>query len=271
MQQLKTANWIIGASSGIGEALALELAEKGEYVICSARSEQALNELCEHDPDNMQAIVLDITDVDQVTQAVTQIAEQGIVTERIIINAGTCEYLDSWTLDLDSIERVMKTNFFGVVQVINASLPLLRKAAKPSLNTPQLVVMSSSVSYQALPRAHVYGASKAALRYFTECLKIDLQHEGIDVRVVSPGFVKTPLTDKNDFEMPFLITSRQAAQRIISGLASSRFDIAFPKRFTWMLKAFSKLPDRLKFHLLAKASRHPEVLAEHGQALMHHQ
>jgi NAD(P)-dependent dehydrogenase (short-subunit alcohol dehydrogenase family) len=183
--------------------------------------------------------------------------------DQVIINAGTCEYIDSEEIDVGVVKEVMDTNFFGALTVVNASLPLLR--AKNELSShlqkqPQLVFMSSSVTYQALPRAGAYGASKAALRYFAECLRLDLQHEGIDVRVVSPGFVKTPLTDKNDFPMPFRISAEQAAQRIEQGLNGKQFDISFPRRFTRLLKLISFLPDGLRFKLLGKSSRH----AGHG-------
>ena len=151
----------------------------------------------------------------------------------------------------------MDTNFNGAINVINAALPLLRAGLViDGKRAPQLAVMSSSVTYQALPRAGAYGASKAALRYFVESLKLDLQHEGIDIRLISPGFVKTPLTDKNDFDMPFIIEVDDAANRIVSGLASKKFDIHFPSRFTRVLKAISLLPDTLRFKLVGKASRH---------------
>ena len=172
----------------------------------------------------------------------------------VIVNAGTCEYIDSKEMDLDSIQRVMNTNFNAAVSTIEASLPLLRESARQG-KRPKLVVMSSSVTYQALPRAHAYGASKAALRYFTECLKIDLQREGIDVHLISPGFVKTPLTDVNDFPMPMIMESDEAASRIIKGLDKNLFDIHFPKRFTYPLKLISLLPDRLRFSLLDKLAR----------------
>jgi NAD(P)-dependent dehydrogenase (short-subunit alcohol dehydrogenase family) len=155
----------------------------------------------------------------------------------------------------------MDTNFYGALNVINASLPLIREAKKIRIHAPQLVLVSSSVTYQALPRAGAYGATKAAIRYMMECLKLDLQHEGIDIRVVSPGFVKTPLTDKNDFPMPFRISADDAAQRIVKGLSGKAFDIHFPKRFTFILKALSCLPDSWRFKLVGKSSRHLEETA----------
>ena len=249
MQQI----WIIGASSGIGLSVAQAYANKGHNVLVSARNEQKLKELCEGN-DHLHPVPLDATDsasIQSAQQAVKNITGH---LDKVIINAGTAEYVDLLPVDVDLVRRVFEINFFGAINMVNASLPFLYDAVSEG-QKPQLVIVSSSVSYQALTRAHAYGASKAAIRYFTECLKADVQHQGVDVRVVSPGFVKTPLTDKNDFEMPFLITSEEAAKRIIKGLNGSRFDIHFPKRFTLLLKLFSFLPHRVKFWLLGKMSR----------------
>jgi len=260
--------WIVGASSGIGHGLAQEYAKQGACIVISARNEIALNELKQRCLDlgasDVLVAPLDINDDSQVTGAV-DIVTQRLKTEdhleKVVINSGVCEYVDQYPIELELMHRVMNTNFYGAVRMTNAVLPLLELAAGQSVK-PQLVFVGSSVSYQALPRAHAYGASKAALRYFAECLKMDLQKQGIDVRVVSPGFVKTPLTDLNDFDMPFIVTVEEAAQRIRRGLESSSFDVAFPKRFTWMLKLFSWLPNAIKFSLLSKMSRHDPASSE---------
>jgi short-subunit dehydrogenase len=255
--------WLIGASSGIGEALANELIKTSSTVFISARNKAKLDSLCQSAPDQLIPVEMDVTDDWSVNAAVQKISEYTGHLDKVIINAGICEYIDSDEIDIQVVRQVMETNFFGALNVLNESLPLLRRTLESTQgnHSPKVVFISSSVTYQPLPRAGAYGASKAALRYFAESLKLDLQLEGIDVRVVSPGFVKTPLTDKNDFPMPFRISSEQAAQRILKGLESKNFDIAFPKRFTWCLKLLSKLPDRLRFKLLGKASRHSELIA----------
>jgi len=246
--------WVIGASTGIGKALVTALAKFDKSIIASARSRDKLDALCGLTPSKCQPHTLDITDDSACQAAVKKLQSTYPSIDMVVVNAGTCEYIDSDEIDMNSIKRVMDTNFTAAVSTINAALPLLRESAKQG-KRPKLVVMSSSVTYQALPRAHVYGASKAALRYFSECLKIDLQQEGIDVHLVSPGFVKTPLTDLNDFPMPLLMEPEEAASRIISGLERGIFDIHFPQRFTRTLKLISLLPDRLRFSLLAKLSR----------------
>jgi short-subunit dehydrogenase len=252
--------WLVGASSGIGQSLAFAYAELGHRVFISARSVDALNAQAlsyakkvlvnKGSTGQLVAMPLDVTDSTSISNAVNTIKDHVEFLDSVIINAGTCEYIDDIVMDIDLFRRVMETNLFGAIQVSNASLPLLFNSPEP-----QLVFVSSSVTYQTLPRAHAYGGSKAALHYFAECLKIDIQYHGIDVRVVSPGFVKTPLTDKNDFDMPFMITSDNAAQRIIKGLKGKKFDVHFPKRFTVTLKIFSFLPDRIKFKLLGKMTR----------------
>ncbi len=248
------SNWIIGASTGIGAALMRKLQERGERVFASARNADKLDKAIAGLA-QCHAVPLDVCDKGTIDKAVDFIREHVGYIDRLVVNAGTCEYMDSDELDVDLVRRVFETNVFGAIQSINAALPLLRAAKKEGRN-PQLVVIGSSVSYQALPRAHAYGGSKAAIRYFTECLKIDLQKEGIDVRIVSPGFVDTPLTEQNDFPMPFRISADEAAAEIVKGLDGSQFDVHFPKRFTRMLKGFSSLPQALRFKLLAGMSRH---------------
>jgi len=249
--------WIIGASTGIGRALAENLAREDRGLFLSARHEPPLDRLAAQLPGRAEALPLDIIDAQSVATAAEFIGGRCAGLDMVIINAGTCEYIDASDIDPAVIRRVMETNFHGAVHAVHAALPLLRYARQLRQSVrPMLVLVSSSVTYLAMPRAGAYGASKAALRYLAESLKLDLQHEGIDVRIVSPGFVKTPLTDRNDFPMPFLMDADTAARRIVRGLAGSRFDIHFPRRFTWLLKLLALLPAPLRHRLLGRLSRH---------------
>lgn len=257
--------WVVGASTGIGASLVSVLDEVGSQIFVSARNLSKIKTLFPQSAARIIPVEMDVINEASVEHALGDIREHTSHLDLVIINAGTCEYIDSISIDVASVKRVMDTNFYGALNVINASLPLIRAAKNVSKKAPQIVVVSSSVTYQALPRAGAYGASKAAIRYMMECLRLDLQHEGIDVRVVSPGFVKTPLTDKNDFPMPFRISADEAAQRIVKGLKGKAFDIHFPKRFTFILKAISCLPDRLRFRLVGKSSRHLEENPELGR------
>ena len=250
--------WLVGASTGIGFSLCKALSQAGKTVIASARSADKLEKLATECASPCYSMPLDISDSDEVAHISNVVSEQYQSVDMLIVNAGTCEYIDGPNIDLDSVKRVMDTNFWGAITLIEHALPLLREAVKQGRQA-KLVVMLSSVAYQALPRAHAYGSSKAALRYFTECLKIDLQQEGIGVQIISPGFVKTPLTDLNDFPMPFMIDTEEATRRILDGLQKNTFDIHFPKRFTYPLKALSLLPAKLRFALLEKLSRPQDV------------
>jgi NAD(P)-dependent dehydrogenase (short-subunit alcohol dehydrogenase family) len=254
--------WLVGASTGIGASLVKAFDDVDTQIFVSARNVSKINTLFLECAARIIPVELDVVDEASVNAAISKVLSHTAHLDTVIINAGTCEYIDSKEIDIASVKRVMDTNFYGALNIINASLPLIRAAKNTRELAPQLVLVSSSVSYQALPRAGAYGASKAAIRYMMECLKFDLQHEGIDIRVVSPGFVKTPLTDKNDFPMPFRISADEAAQRIVKGLKGNAFDIHFPKRFTYILKALSCLPDRLRFSLIGKSSRHLDDFPE---------
>ena len=252
--------WIVGASTGIGRSLALHFAQNNlvEGLVLSARSADKLESLkAEIEKHGTHCVVLplDVSDADSLARAEAQLSAVVEHVSSVIINAGTCEYMDSNDIDPAMARRVFETNYFGALSVSKMALPQLR-AARDRGYSASMVFVSSSVTYQALPRAHAYGASKAALRYFAECLKIDLQHENINVQLVSPGFVDTPLTEKNDFDMPFIVSSEDAAAIIAKGIEKGTFDIAFPRVFIWALKAVSKLPSKLRFALLGKMSRH---------------
>ncbi len=166
------------------------------------------------------------------------------------LNAGICEYVDVATFDSAVFERTMKTNFLSMVYGIEAMLPLLREGRQP-----QLIGMSSTVAYRGLPRAEAYGASKAAIKHLFESLQIDLQRDGIAVSVVCPGFVRTPLTDRNDFPMPFLVEVDEAARRIVDGIEARRPEIHFPKRFSIPFKLLALLPHRLYGALCSRMVR----------------
>jgi short-subunit dehydrogenase len=171
-----------------------------------------------------------------------------------VLNAGTCEYLEIADYDSSVIEANMMTNVVGTARSLDIALPALR-ATRAKGKPATLVIVSSSAWWFPFARAEGYGASKAALTYFAHALRADLSAEGIDVVVVSPGFVKTPLTDRNDFPMPFIISSEDAASRIVKGLERGKTEIAFPRRFTWLLKALGALPQGLVDRMAASMAR----------------
>ncbi|SFU91700.1 SDR family NAD(P)-dependent oxidoreductase [Halomonas korlensis] len=245
--------WLTGATSGIGRALALRLLDEGHRVALSARSDDALAELT-GERDNALRVPLDVTDRVAVRRAGELINTRFGGLDLVILNAGTCEYLDVRDFDVDMIERVFAPNFYGALYCLEAALPLLRRA-RAAGQRPLIAATSSASAYLPLPRAEAYGASKAALSYFLESLRLDLYAEGIDVSVIHPGFVKTPLTDRNDFPMPMRVGVDEAAEAILSGLAKRRLDIHFPRRFTLLVKLLGILPPRLRFLIGRRMAR----------------
>jgi NAD(P)-dependent dehydrogenase (short-subunit alcohol dehydrogenase family) len=243
--------WVTGASAGIGRAVVVELARRGATVVASARNERALSQLvADCLPHVVQALPLDVTDRQANLRAVDTIRQRLNGLDIAFFNAGICEYVDVTKFDSALFERTMQTNFMSMVYGIEAVLPLLRAS-----HDAQLVGMSSTVAYRGLPRAEAYGASKAAIKHLFESLQIDLKPEGISVSVVCPGFVRTPLTDRNDFPMPFRVEADEAARRIVDGIEAKKPEIHFPKRFSITFKLLSLLPNRLYVALCSKMVR----------------
>lgn len=245
--------WLTGAGSGIGLELARQLIRAGHQLRVSARRTSTLDSLALEAPERVQPLPVDITDREAVNGLQDALLQPHPV-QVAILNAGTCEYLDVRHFDSRVIENNITTNVLGTAHCIEAVLPALRQARQAGLPAT-LVIVSSSAWWFPFGRAEGYGASKAALTYLAHSLRADLALEGIEVVTVEPGFVKTPLTERNTFPMPFLISAEDAADKIISGLQSGRRDIHFPRRFTWILKALRVLPQALIDRLAARLAR----------------
>ncbi len=252
----RTNIWLTGASSGIGEALVHELAGTGHNLIVTGRRQQALDSLADQYPGRIATAVADTTNMDDLNQISGDLNHFGDL-DMAILNAGTCEYLEIEDYDSRVIEANITTNVLGTARSLDIVLPALR-ATRAKGKPATLVIVSSSAWWFPFARAEGYGASKAALSYFAHALRADLAAEGIEVVVVSPGFVRTPLTDRNDFSMPFIIEAEDAAQRIRTGLERGKTEIAFPRRFIWTLKLFSALPQGLVDRLAARMARNTE-------------
>ncbi|KAA1175175.1 SDR family NAD(P)-dependent oxidoreductase [Marinobacter salinexigens] len=247
--------WITGAGSGIGEALVRAFASGNHRLLLTGRRETRLWVLEELAPTRIDVCPGDTTSPDGL-QSVSQALADIPCLNMAILNAGTCEYMDTDQFDSGVVERNLQTNVVGTARSIEVALPALRKASLQG-QPATVVIISSSAWWFPFGRAEGYGASKAALTYLARSLRADLTHEGIDVVVVSPGFVKTPLTDRNDFPMPFLLTAEEAADRIISGIAKGKTEIAFPRRFTCLLALLGALPQPLVDRMAARMTRKP--------------
>ena len=245
--------WLTGASSGIGAALAQHLLEQGHQVALGGRHAERLAPLAERFPGQVLLAVGDLDEPAQIARIARGIEQAWGALDTAILNAGTCEYLEPGQFDPAVVERMLRTNVLGLSHCLAAALPLLRAGQQP-----HLVVTGSSVTWLALPRAGAYGASKAAVRYLVESQRIDLAHEGIAVTLVSPGFVDTPLTRRNDFPMPQLWSAQRAAIHIARRLPQRPLEINFPGFFTLALRLLGALPVRLRLALGQRLARHEQ-------------
>ncbi|MEQ8247103.1 MAG: SDR family NAD(P)-dependent oxidoreductase [Alphaproteobacteria bacterium] len=245
--------WIVGASTGIGRELALELARRGVDVVASARGIDDLAALVKDAagfPGHVSALALDVTDL-AATQAAAQAATKLLGRiDLCVACAGTHQPFGAKDFDSGKFRRLVEVNLMGTVHVLEAVMPgfIQRRSG-------HLAVVSSVAGYRGLPSAAGYGATKAALINMCESLKFDLDRAGVKLQLIDPGFVETPLTAKNDFPMPFLMKADAAAKQFYRGLLSDRFEVTFPKRFTWQLKLLRCLPYAAYFPLIRRTTK----------------
>lgn len=238
--------WIVGASTGIGKALAHRLAPSSGRICISARSADKLQAM-EQSGSNMQAYPLDVTASDAVENAEVEIVADGVPLDLVVISSGAWHPVKPDAFDPEIFRQAMDVNFQGVINVLAAVLP-----GMISRGSGHVAIISSVSGYRGLPNAAAYAPSKAALINLAECIHPQLKRAGIDVSIINPGFVDTPMTSANKFPMPFLMTAEDAADRIAKGLAARRYEIAFPTRFVLILKLLRILPNRLFFWIINK-------------------
>jgi len=238
--------WIIGASSGIGAALAAELDVRGARLALSARRAGQLKEMAAVMREAL-VLPLDVTDAHAFTPAMMQILDAWGGLDLVILNAGTYTPLRAWDLTTDTARQTVHTNLLGVMDGVAAVVPQMLRQ-----HGGAIAIVGGASGYRGLPRALAYGPSKAALINFAEILYLDLAPRGVSVFLINPGFVATPLTAQNEFEMPAIISASDAALRIIRGFAGGGFEIHFPQRFTRAVKLLRWLPDRLYFRIVSR-------------------
>lgn len=234
--------WLIGASSGIGEATARLLMQRGARVALTGRHRDALVALANA---HAHVAVADVTDRASLQAAFDDICAAFGGIDVAIVNAGTHQPVRAWELDAVAAEKLVQVNLLGAMNVTALLAPYFVQRGGG-----HLALTASVAGYGGLPTGLVYGATKAALINFAETLYLDLAPKGVAVHLIHPGFVKTPLTDLNDFTMPALIGPDEAAHEILAGIEHGQFEIHFPKRFTRLLKLLNLLPYRAYFPLV---------------------
>jgi short-subunit dehydrogenase len=239
----KTA-WITGASTGIGEEIAVQLAAKGVKIAASARSADKLSSL---GPD-IVPFPLDVVDAAAMTKAASDIEAQLGPIDLAIFAAGTYAPVTINKIEPDAFAKAMAVNYQGVINGLAAVLP-----AMLTRRSGHISWIASVAGFRGLPKAAAYGPTKAALINLAESLKPELELQGIKVSVINPGFVETPLTAQNTFKMPFLMKPEEAGRLTIEGLAKSKFEIAYPWPFVTMLKIGRILPYSLYFRFIRKS------------------
>lgn len=242
--------WIIGASSGIGKAVAERFADSGIKVAISARSEDKLKALQEQYPDAMSVWPLDVLDAAALADTAEKIDAQFGGLGAMMYCAAAWDPTKEQDVDPGRFQKNIDVNIMGAVRTLAAIGPKME-----ARGNGRLAIISSVAGYRGLPNAAEYGTTKAALIHLCESLKFKYDRSGVIMQVITPGFVETPLTDKNDFPMPFLISAEKAAAYICDGMRRRSFEITFPKRFTYQLKLLRMLPHWLYFSLISKATK----------------
>lgn len=246
--------WITGASSGLGRALSLEMASRGYRLVVTARNRAALETL-KREIQNRHAdadILIaegDVSDVERMAHIVQSMEDEGGIGIGVL-NAGIYIPIDGTKPDLSAMHKTFDVNLKGTA---NCVVPLI-EAMKPR-HSGQISLVASVAGYSGLPMSAAYGATKAGLINFAEALRFDTDRMGITLQVVNPGFVETPATDDNPFDMPFLLKVDDAACRMADGLENGGFEVTFPKRFTYMLKFLRLLPHGLYHWLVSRGTQ----------------
>ena len=248
---IKKTIWITGGSTGIGKALAIKFANEGWNVAIAARRENLLEEIS-NEYENIISFPLDVTKKENCKEVFNQIKNKFENIDICFFSTGTWDPKKEKDIDVEQIENVFKVNFFGTLNSIKAVEEYFKNKKSGTIT-----IVSSIAGYRGLPNSTGYGPSKSALNNLAESLYFDFGRSNVRVCLVSPGFIKTPMTDKNDFNMPFLKTPEYAAEKIYDGLVNKNsFEIHFPKSLTMILKILGFLPNKIYFGLIGKLKKY---------------
>ncbi len=229
--------WIIGASEGLGRALAQAMSRQGAHLTLSARNADRLAEICAELP-NARSIPVDVTDLESVRHTVARIGR----IDGLVYNAGAYDPMRARDWNTEAALAMSDVNYSGALRVLGETVPGFVQAGRGDIT-----LIGSLAGYHGLPAAIGYGAGKAALISLAETMRFDLAGTGVTVRIVNPGFIKTRLTAKNSFRMPMLMTPEDAAERVVKAMSRRRFRTDFPAPFSWAIRLLGYLPDFLVF------------------------
>jgi NADP-dependent 3-hydroxy acid dehydrogenase YdfG len=234
--------WIVGASEGLGEALAHVMSRAGAELVLSARSDEKLSEVVAALPGHAKAITIDVQDDESVAKAAEQVGE----VDGLVLTVGAYWQFSARNWNAEQAVIMADTNFTGFVRVLGHVVPAMVK------NDAGHIVLTSSVSgFRGLPGSIGYTASKAGIMSLAECMHADLRKTNVKVQVVNPGFIKTRLTDKNDFRMPFIMEPEVAAREMFEHMNTDDFKKSFPLLFSLMIRGAQFLPDWAYYRLFS--------------------
>ena len=242
--------WITGGSSGIGKALAYKFANEGWQVALSARREELLNEISRSN-NNIHSFPLDVLNVEKCKEVFNKIVSKFKNIDIAVFSTGIHDPNSEKKLNLESIRKIMETNFFGTINSVNSVYNYFKDKKSGHIS-----IVSSVAGYRGLPMAGAYCASKSALISYAESLYFEMKRFNVRVSVVNPGFIKTPMTDQNPFPMPMIVSAEFAAEEMFKGLTKSNsFEIHFPKKFTFIMKILKIMPNWLYLKLIKKGMK----------------
>ena len=238
--------WLVGASEGLGRALAARLAREGVRLVLSARNRDRLEELASELPEGADIVPLDISDLKAVQAARAEVGE----IDGLIFIAGVYWPQRTQDWNAEQVEAMCDINFTGAARVLGTVVPGF--AAR---DRGHVVIIGSLSGFRGLPRALGYGASKAAVMHLAENLRADLHRTAVRVQLINPGFIRTRLTEKNDFAMPFIVSPEKAADLTLAGMRARRFQTNFPRVFSWVFRVSQLLPAPLYFAVFGARTR----------------
>lgn len=232
--------WIVGASEGLGREVAFCLSRAGAELVLSARTEDRLKDLVEDLPGKASYVTVDVADRASVAAAAAEVGQ----IDGVVYLAGVYWPMKAQDWDNEKADMMGEVNFLGASRVVGSVIKDM-----VARNDGHIVLIGSLSGFRGLPGAIGYSASKAGMMALAESMQADLHRTGVQVQVINPGFIKTRLTEKNDFNMPFIMSPQDAAKEVFEHMNTDAFKKSFPLVFSWVFRGSQFLPDWLYYRL----------------------